>query len=125
MAAALPTADHPFTGVMNAARKVVFSRTLRTAEWANTTIAAGDTTAEIDMLRRGADGHIVVWGGVGFWESLMRLDLIDEFRFDVHPYVAGEGARLFDDVPKAYRLDLVSSTEFSNGIVGLQYRRHL
>ena len=46
MAGALPTADHPFTGIMNAARKVVFSRTLRTAEWANTTIAAGDTPEE-------------------------------------------------------------------------------
>jgi dihydrofolate reductase len=123
MAAALPTADHPFTGILNAARKVVFSRTLRTAEWANTTIAAGDTTEEIDKLRRGGDGHIVVWGGVGFWRSLMHLDLIDEFRLDVHPYVAGEGTRLFDDVPKSYRLDLVSSTEFSNGIVGLHYRR--
>jgi dihydrofolate reductase len=124
MAGALPTADHPFSGIMNAARKVVFSRTLRTAEWANTTIAAGDTTEEIDKLRRGGDGHIVVWGGVGFWRSLMRLDLIDEFRLDLHPYVAGEGTRLFDGVPKSYRLDLVSSTEFSNGTVGLQYRRH-
>ena len=54
----------------------------------------------------------------------MRLDLIDEFRLDLHPYVAGEGTRLFDGVPKSYRLDLVSSTEFSNGIVGLHYRRH-
>ena len=42
---------------MNAARKVVFSRTLRTAEWANTGIAAGDTTEEIDKLRRGGDGE--------------------------------------------------------------------
>jgi dihydrofolate reductase len=124
MAEALPTSDHPFTGVMNAGRKVVFSRTLKTAEWANTTIAAGDTTEEVDKLRRGGDGHIVVWGGVGLWRSLMELDLIDEFRLDLHPYVAGEGTRLFDDVPKSYRLDLVSSTEFNNGIVGLQYRRH-
>ena len=124
MAEALTTADHPLTGVMNAARKVVFSRTLTTAEWANTTIAAGDTTEEVDKLRRGGDGHIVVWGGVGLWRSLMELDLIDEFRVDLHPYVAGEGTRLFDGYPKSYRLDLVSSTEFSNGIVGLQYRRH-
>jgi dihydrofolate reductase len=80
MAGALPTADHPFSGIMNTARKV--------------------------------------------WRSLMRLDLIDEFRLDLHPYVAGEGTRLFDDVPKSYRLDLVSSTEFSNGTVGLHYRRH-
>jgi dihydrofolate reductase len=124
MAGALPTADHPFSGIMNAARKVVFSRTLSTAEWANTTIAAGETTEEIDKLRRNGDDHIVVWGGVGLWRALMRLDLIDEFRLDLHPYVAGEGTRLFDDVPKSYALDLVSSTPFRNGIVGLQYRRH-
>ena len=58
----------------------------------------------------------MVWGGVSFWRSLMWLDLIDEFRLDLHPYVAGEGTRLFDDVPKSYRLDLVSSTEFNNGM---------
>ena len=32
MAGALPTADHPFPGIMNAARKVVFSQTMTTAE---------------------------------------------------------------------------------------------
>ena len=95
MAGALPTADHPFTPIMNAARKVVFSRTLKTADWANTTIAAGDTAAEID-----------------------------ELQLSLFPYVAGEGTRLFDGVPKSYRLDLVSSTASSNGIVELQYRRH-
>jgi dihydrofolate reductase len=66
----------------------------------------------------------VFWGGVSLWRSLMRLDLIDELRVSLFPYVAGEGTRLFDDVPKSYRLDLVSSTEFSNGTVGLHYRRH-
>ena len=116
--------DHPFTGIMNAGRKVVFSRTLKTAEWANTTIAAGDTAEEIDKLRLGGDGYIVVWGGVSLWRSLMRLDLIDEFQLSLFPYVAGEGTRLFDGVPKSYRLDLVSSTTSSHGIVELQYRRH-
>jgi len=91
---------------------------------ANTTMAAGNTAEEVDKLRRGGDGHIVVWGGVSFWRSLMRLDLIDEFRQDLYPHVAGEDTGLFDDVPKSYRLDLVSSTAFSNGTVGLHYRRH-
>src|SRR5215471_6609090 len=125
MAAALPAAtDHPWSDILTAGRKVVFSRTLTTADWANTTIAAGDTAEEIDKLRRGGDGHIVVWGGVGLWRSLMRLDLIDELQLSLFPYVAGEGTRLFDGIPKSYQLDLVSSTASRSGIVELQYRRH-
>jgi hypothetical protein len=54
----------------------------------------------------------------------MRLDLID-VRLELYPYVAGEGTRLFnDDVPKSYRLDLVSSTAFRNGIVGCSTAGH-
>ena len=83
MAAALPMADHPFTGIMNAGRKVVFSRTLKAADWANTTIAAGDTTEEIDKLRHGGDGYILVWGGVRLFRSLMQLDLIDELHVNL------------------------------------------
>ena len=123
-AAMTTSTDHPFAEILNAGRKVVFSRTLRKADWANTTIAAGDTAAEIDRLRQGGDDHIVVWGGVGLWRSLMQLDLIDELRLSLFPYVAGEGTRLFDGVPSSYRLDLVSSTASSTGIVELQYRRH-
>jgi dihydrofolate reductase len=126
MAANLPSSpDHPWSGIMNAGRKVVFSRTLTTADWANTTIAAGDTVEEIEKLRQGGDGHIVVWGGVSLWRSLMQLDLIDEFHLGLHPYIADEGTQLFDNVPKGYRLDLISSTPFgTTGILELQYRRH-
>ena len=124
IAGAMTTAtDHPFADILNAGRKVVFSRTLKTADWANTTIAAGDTTEEVDKLRHGGDGYILVWGGVRLFRSLMQLDLIDELRVSKFPYVAGEGTRLFDGVPRSYRLDLVSSTASRSGIVELRYRR--
>ena len=124
MSKGLPTnTDHPWAGIMNAGRKVVFSRTLKTAEWANTTIAAGDTTEEVDKLRHGGDGYILVWGGVRLFRSLMQLDLIDELRFSLFSYVAGEGTRLFDGVPSSYQLELVSSTASGSGIVHLRYRR--
>jgi dihydrofolate reductase len=116
--------DHPFSPILNAARKVVFSRTLTTADWANTTVASGDTTAEVDRLRQGGDGHIVVWGGVTLWRSLMQLDLLDELRVSMFPYIAGEGTRLFDGVPRSYQLDLISSTPSGSGILELVYRRH-
>jgi dihydrofolate reductase len=116
-------ADHPFAPILTAGRKVVFSRTLGTADWANTTIAAGDTAEEIDKVRLGGDGYIVVWGGVSLWRSLMQLDLIDELHVSLFSYVAGEGTRLFEGVPKSYRLELVSSTASGSGILALRYRR--
>jgi dihydrofolate reductase len=115
---------HPFADILNAGRKVVFSRTLTTADWANTTIASGNTAEEVDKLRLGGDGYILVWGGVRVWLSLMQLDLIDELHVSMFPYVAGEGTRLFDGVPTSYALELVSSTASRSGIVELQYRRH-
>jgi dihydrofolate reductase len=124
MASYFPTAtDHPYAEPLNAARKVVFSRTLKTAGWANTTIARGDLAEEVDTLRRGGDGYIVVHGGISFWRSLARLDLIDEYRVTLVPYLAGEGARLFEDAGKSRQLDLLSSTAFSSGLQ-LDYRRH-
>ena len=65
----------------------------------------------------------MVWGGVSLWRSLMQLDLLDELHLSMFPYVAGEGTRLFDGVPKSYALELVSSTASDNGILELQYRR--
>jgi dihydrofolate reductase len=116
--------DHPFAEILNPARKVVFSRTLESATWQNTSIAAGDTREEIDSLTRGGDGHIVAWGGVALWRSLVQLDLIDELDLSVFPFVAGEGTRLFDGGPTSYRLKLVSSRASHNGILELRYRRH-
>jgi dihydrofolate reductase len=116
--------SHPFAGILNDAPKVVFSRTLATADWHNTTVASGDTQEEVARLRNGGEGDIIVWGGIRLWRSLMQLDLIDEFYVDVHPYIAGEGTRLFDGFPPFFRLELVTSTPFSNGVITLHYRRH-
>ena len=114
---------HPFAEILTAGRKVVFSRSLETADWANTTIAAGDTKEEIDRLKQGGDGYIVVWGGVGLFRSLMELDVIDELWLSVFPYIAGEGTRIFDGVPQSYALELISNTASANGIMELRYRR--
>jgi len=116
-------ADHPYAEFMNSAPKVVFSSTLTTANWANTTIASGDTAAEIEKLRQDGDGDIMVHGGISFVQSLVRLDLADEYRLSVSPYLAGSGPALFAGVTKPRPLELVSSTSFGNGMAGLVYRR--
>jgi dihydrofolate reductase len=116
-------ADHPYAAFMNSCRKVVFSSTLTSADWANTTIVNGDTAAEIEKLRRGGNGDIMVHGGISLVQSLARLDLADEYRLSVFPFLAVSGPRLFADVAKPRPLELVSSTSFGNGMVGLVYRR--
>ena len=115
--------DHPYAAAMNAARKVVFSHTITTADWANTSVANGDLGAEIDTLKLDGDGYLVAHGGTGFLRSLIRRDLIDQYRVTLFPYLAGEGTRLFDDLAQPARLELVSCTPFGGGCTELTFRR--
>jgi len=96
MAQYFPTADdHPYAEVMNRARKAVFSGTLKSSDWSNSTILNGQTAAEIEKLRRQGSGEILAHGGVSFVQSLVHLDLVDEYRLSVFPYLAGYGRALF------------------------------
>jgi dihydrofolate reductase len=115
--------DHPYADAMNAGHKVIFSHTIRTVGWANTSIANGDLGAEIEKLKQDGDGYIVAHGGIGFLRSLIRLDLIDEYRVSVIPYVAGSGTRLFDEEGQSFSLEAASATMFNNGITELALRR--
>jgi dihydrofolate reductase len=119
-----PTAaGHPYAEVMNKAAKAVFSGTLRTTVWANSSILSGDTAEQIEKLRQEGSGEILAHGGVSFARSLVRLDLVDEYRLTVLPYLAGSGKSLFADVAGPRELELVSTAAFGNGVVGLVYRR--
>jgi dihydrofolate reductase len=124
MAQYFPTAvDHPYAAALLAARKIVFSGTLHSAgDLANSTINSGDLAEEILKLKQDGDGYIVAHGGFRFWRSLMRLDLVDEYRVTVFPYLAVKGCRLFDDAEKSRQLELVSSTAWGNGTLELAYR---
>jgi dihydrofolate reductase len=90
-----PTAvDHPYADLMNAARKLVFSRTLQDASWNNSSIVRGDLTKELERLKQGGTGDIIAHGRFGFWLSLIRLDLIDRYRLSVFSYLPSQGRRL-------------------------------
>jgi dihydrofolate reductase len=125
MASYYPAAepDHPYAGIMNSAAKAVFSSTLTSADWHNTTIISGDLPAEIAKLKQQGTGDIMAHGGVSFLRSLVRLDLVDQYVLTIFPFLAGRGSSLFAEVPKPQALELVSSTSFDNGMVGLVYRR--
>jgi dihydrofolate reductase len=115
--------DHPYADAMNAARKVIFSHTITSASWANTTVASGDMSAELEKLKLDGDGYIVAQGGTGFWRSLINRDLIDEYRVTLIPYLASTGTRLFDDLAQPLRLEPLPALAFGNGIMELAFRR--
>jgi dihydrofolate reductase len=118
MAATWPTSAHPIAAPMNDIPKVVFSRTLATADWTDTRIAAGDTAEEIARLRAEPGGEILAHGGTGFARSLIRLGLVDQYRLWVLPAAAGQGDALFTGLTP---LRLVAGTTFPSGIMELVY----
>lgn len=118
-------ADHPFAPIYAAIDKVVFSRTLATADWERTTINRGDLVTEIEKLKSDGDGYMIVTGRSGITRELLQYDLIDEFRITVFPLLLGQGTPMFelDDVGESKPLELVSCHPGTNGVVVLHYRR--
>jgi dihydrofolate reductase len=115
-------ADKEFADAFDSLDKVVFSRSLDSAEDKNTRIVRSNLRDEILRLKQEAGKDILV-GGVDIPSQLMQLGLIDEYRFVVGPTIVGEGRRLFDGVslPEKLRLKLVESKIFESGTVALHY----
>ncbi|MEV4019501.1 dihydrofolate reductase family protein [Nonomuraea angiospora] len=122
MAGYWPTSDHPSAKAMNEIPKVVFSRTLTSAnDWPETRIAGGDTAEEIAKLKAEPGKDLVAAGGTSFMHSLIKLGVVDEYRLWVLPAVTGKGAPLFPELDQAVKLRLVKSTAFPSGILELVY----
>jgi dihydrofolate reductase len=121
MAAHWPTSPAPVAPVMNDVPKVVFSTTLRSADWPESRIASGDTAEEIARLKGEPGGEIVAHGGIRFVQSLARLRLVDEYRLYVYPVATGNGSSLFAEIEELRPLRLVSNTTFPSGVVEAVY----
>ena len=115
-------ADPEFARAFESTRKIVFSRSLDSAEDKNTRIVHGNLRDEILRLKQDT-GKNILSGGVDIPSQLIELGLVDEFRFVIGPIVAGEGRRLLQGVslPQRLQLKLVESKIFKSGSVALRY----
>jgi dihydrofolate reductase len=117
-----PSAPGPFAKPMNDIPKVVFSDSLESADWAETTIASGDLAEAITRLKQEqTSGYLLAHGGARFARSLVDTGLIDEYRLVVHPVVLGAGERLFT---APLTLEPISTTAFSGGAVAHVFAAH-
>ncbi|MDQ6695971.1 MAG: dihydrofolate reductase family protein [Actinomycetota bacterium] len=122
MAAVWPGSTGVYADLMNGIPKVVFSKTLTSADWPESRIAGGDLADDIDKLKREPGGVIVAHGGATFIGSLIRENLIDEYRLVIHPVVIGNGTSLFSTLRGPLRLDLVEARTFPSGTAIHVYR---
>src|SRR5260370_584361 len=114
-------ADIEFAQTFVSKKKIVFSRSLASAEDENTRIVRTNLRDEILKLKQEQGKNILV-GGVDVPSHLMDLGLVDEYRFVVTPII-GEGRRLMEGVslPEKLQLKLVESKPFKSGCVALRY----
>jgi dihydrofolate reductase len=106
---------------INSMPKIVFSNTLKRAEWNNATLIKGDAAEQLSRLKQSSGGDLVIAASGKLVRSLMRRDLIDEYRLMFNPIIQGSGTRLFPDGIKM-KLRLVDSKRFNSGVVALIYR---
>ena len=115
-------ADKDFAQTFVSKKKIIFSRSLDSAEDGNTRIVRTNLRDEILKLKQEPGKNILV-GGVDVPSQLVGLGLVDEYRFVVQPIVVGEGRRLLEGVSLRERLQLkfVESKIFKSGSVALRY----
>ncbi len=108
---------------LEAKPKYVVSSTRTDFPWTGSHLIDGDLRSAVQELKdRTPDG--VLLGSVTLATELDRLDLIDEYRFLIHPRIAGHGPTLHQDgLPSTRRLDLVSAEPLGNGAIAVHYRR--
>jgi dihydrofolate reductase len=112
-----------FGDKMNNMPKYVFSNTLETADWNNSTILSGDLGEEAAKLKQEVDGVILVAGSARLVQGLLEHGLVDELRLMVFPLILGSGKRLFaDDAEDKAILRLAEAKTVGDGVQVVSYR---
>lgn len=103
------------------ATKVVVSDTLESAEWADVIIKGDKLEEDIKQLKAQPGKNIWLLGSATLAQSLMRLNLIDEYILTVSPVILGGGSPLFPELDAPLGLKLVESRATNGGALILKY----
>ena len=114
-------ADNEFADAFDSIDRVVFSRSLQSAD-GKTRVVRAQLRDEMLKLKQQPGKNILV-GGVDLPSQLIELGLVDEYRFVVQPIIAGAGRRLMEGVslPEKLQLKLAGSKVLKSGCVALRY----
>ena len=102
---------------INSVPKYVVSATLKKAGWNNSTIIRENVITAITTLKQQPGNEIHIEGSATLVQSLMEVNLIDEYRFLIHPIIIGSGKRFFKDGMKTTGLKIVKTAALDKGVV--------
>jgi dihydrofolate reductase len=102
---------------LNDATKYVASRSQPTLAWGPSVLIEGDAAEGVAALKNGNGPALQVHGSGNLIQTLLRHNLVDEFRLWVFPVVIGSGKRLFADGTIPAGLKLVDSKISTTGVV--------
>jgi dihydrofolate reductase len=118
-----PPAMRVWAVTLEAKPKYVVSSTRKDFPWTNSHRIVGDLRAAVQDLKDATPDGVLLGSGK-LAAALDRLDLIDEYRFLVHPRIAGHGPTLYESgLPGTRRLALISAQPLRSGAVAVHYRR--
>jgi dihydrofolate reductase len=122
-AAAWPsmTDEAGFAEKMNSMPKYVVSSTLDRVEWPGSRLLKGDPAAEVRRLKEEPGKDLLLSGSAQLFNALMQENLIDLYRFMLHPVVLGKGKRLFSEDAQKKSFQLTQTKPCRSGIVILEY----
>lgn len=112
--------NDPIASTLNSRPKYVVSRSLERITWNNSRLIKGDLVAELRTLRQQPGQTLQTWGSTELLQTLMKNDLIDEYRLFIFPLVLGCGKRLFGSGTVPLALKQVESLTSPKG--GTYYR---
>ena len=121
-AAHWPYSTEPGADQLNSAKKYVVSRTLNKVDWNNSTLIKGDVVQEIRKLKAQDGPELLVHGSSNLIQTLLKHNLIDEYRLWIFPLVIGNGKRLFDQGTVPANLKLVDCKTSGSGVIMAFYQ---
>ena len=115
--------DNPIARTLNAAKKHVASRTLKSLQWNNSSVLGGDIVSAITALKVQPGLDLQIIGSGNLIQTLQAASLIDEYNVWTYPVVLGRGKRLFENGARPGALRLVASKVSTTGVVMSTYVR--
>ncbi len=113
-----------FADRYNNIEKVVFSRTLESVYWNNTTLNKGNLIKEVEKMKK-QSGKSISAGSLSIASALTEKNLIDEYWILVHPVVLGRGKKLFENLSNKVVLKLIGTKNLGSGVVAMHYQKSL